>query len=171
MACRAHVLEGFGVAVCCVLSLALCACSILDRVPEPPTSPTEIASPGSVATAAPNPSTPKEVAAEIIRWFTAAGYKRFQAEALADHAAFESGFRPCAVGPNGLRYTFQWGDWRLRRLHEFAGIGSACPPLAKQLAFADQELRSNAAFACFWQATRRETAADALRRGFGRGTC
>lgn len=154
-----------------ILSVTLSACSILDLGRVPPTAPTVISSPDRVIPASPNPSAPRQVATEIIRWFTAAGYKRYQAEALADHAAVESGFRPCAVGPSGLRYTFQWGDLRLLRLHKFAGVDSTCPTLEKQLAFADQELRSNPAFACFWQATTRSSALDALRRGFGRGAC
>ena len=166
-----HALYAAGPAICVVLGIALSACSIFDTASEPLITPTAISPPSSTATASPNITTPQQVAAEIIRWFTAAGYKRFQAEALADHAAVESGFRPCAVGPRGLRYTFQWGDLRLLRLQKFAGVDRTCPPLAKQLAFADQELRSNPAFACFWQATTRPTALDALRRGFGRGTC
>lgn len=100
----------------------------------------------------------------------AAGYKPFQAEALMEHARYESGYQPCIAGPAGLRYTFQWGGRRLERLHEFAGA-RRCPPLATQLAFADRELRSEANFACFWRTTTKAAAATALRRGFGRGRC
>src|ERR1700676_2263869 len=77
------------------------------------------------------PATPQGVHAEIVRWFSAAGYRVFQAEALADHAKIETGFRPCAAGAAGLRYTFQWGGTRLQRLHEFAGA-RRCPPLDTQ---------------------------------------
>jgi hypothetical protein len=64
-------------------------------------------------------STPERVHDEIVRWFSAAGYRGFQVEALAEHAKIESGLRPCASGAAGLRYTFQWGGTRLQRLHEF----------------------------------------------------
>ena len=50
------------------------------------------------ASAPAEPETPNRVANEIVRWFTAAGYQRFQAEALADHARIESGFNPCIRG-------------------------------------------------------------------------
>ena len=105
-----------------------------------------------------------------MRWFTAAGYQRFQAEALADHARIESGFNPCIRGAGDLSYTFQWAGGRLRQLHEFAGTRT-CPPLEKQLAFADRELRREPQFACFWRATTRASALTALRRGFGMGSC
>ena len=42
---------------------------------------------------------PGRVHAELVRWFSAAGYKDFQVEALAEHARIESGFRPCASAP------------------------------------------------------------------------
>jgi hypothetical protein len=115
-------------------------------------------------------STPGRVHAEIVRWFSAAGYRDFQAEALAEHARIESGFRPCASGAAGLSYTFQWGGTRLQRLHNYAGARS-CPPLDTQLAFADDELRNEQKYSCFWQATTKSTALAALRRGFGRGSC
>jgi len=155
-------------AAAALLNLALAACSTDASMPvahAPPAPPPVAAAPRLV------PSTPNQVAAEILRWFRAAGYKPFQAEAMADHASLESGFRPCAAGPGGLRYTYQWGGLRLQRLNSFAATAGGCPPLAKQLAFADRELRGNPAFACFWQATTRESAAAALRRGFGRGSC
>jgi hypothetical protein len=116
------------------------------------------------------PSTPGRVHAEIVRWFVAAGYPEFQAEALAEHARIESGFRPCAAGPAGLRYLFQWGGLRLRHLHEFARAHT-CPSLDTQLAFADNELRNEPNYGCFWQATTKSAAVAALRRGFGRGRC
>jgi hypothetical protein len=118
----------------------------------------------------PSPSTPAEVRAEIIRWFSVHGYKPFQAAALADHARAESGFRPC-VDVGDRRYTFQWSGLRLRRLIADAGAGEACPPLNKQLTFADAELRQEANYYCFWQATTETEAFRALRRGFGRGRC
>jgi hypothetical protein len=127
--------------------------------PEPPPPP-----PSSL------PPPPNQVRAEILRWFSAAGYKDFQAEALADHARIESGYRPCAAGAGDLRYTYQWGGRRLQHLHEFAHT-SGCPQLDTQLAFADQELRHESNFACFWRATTEPAALAALRRGFGRGSC
>jgi hypothetical protein len=113
---------------------------------------------------------PDRVHAEIVRWFSAAGYRGFQVEALAEHARIESGFRPCAAGAAGLRYTFQWGGRRLQRLYEFAGARS-CPPLDRQLAFADDELRREPNFSCFWRTTTKAAALAALRRGFGHGRC
>jgi hypothetical protein len=115
-------------------------------------------------------TSPNRVRAEIVRWFSSAGYQPFQAAALAEHAKIESGFRPCARGA-GLRYTYQWGGTRLRRLDEFAGSHGQCPPLDKQLAFADRELRDEPTFSCFWQAKTEAAALSALRRGFGRGSC
>ena len=127
------------------------------------------------APAAPPPpradvSTPQGVHAEIVRWFSAAGYRGFQVEALVEHAKLESGFRPCAAGAAGLRYTFQWGGTRLQRLHQFAGA-PRCPALATQLAFADGELRTDPKFSCFWAPTTKSAALAALRRGFGGGSC
>jgi hypothetical protein len=99
-----------------------------------------------------------------------AKYQGFQAEALMEHAQIESGFQPCIAGPAGLRYLYQWGGTRLRRLHEFAQT-SGCPSLDAQLAFANDELRNEPRFACFWQATTEPAALRALRRGFGGGSC
>jgi len=118
----------------------------------------------------PVPSTPEAVRAEITRWFWAKGYQIFQISALLGQARDESGYRPCAVGPAGLRYLFQWGGLRLQRLYEFAGR-RGCPPLDTQLAFANSELRSEPKFACFWHARTAVAALSALRRGFGRGSC
>lgn len=116
-------------------------------------------------------ASPARVRAEIVRWFTKAGYKSFQAEALAEHAKIESGFRPCASPRSSLRYTYQWGGLRLQRLDRFADAHGGCPPLEKQLAFADTELRGQPAFSCFWSATTASGALAALRRGFGQGRC
>jgi hypothetical protein len=116
------------------------------------------------------PPPPEAAYAEIVRWFSRAGYREFQVEALAEHARVESGYRPCAVGPADFRYTFQWGGTRLRQLHEFART-DGCPQLDTQLAFADKELRNDPKFSCFWAATTEPTAFAALRRGFGRGSC
>jgi len=115
-------------------------------------------------------ATPAGVRDEIIRWFAAAGYRRYQAEALAEQARIESGYRPCATGTEGLRFLYQWGGGRLRRLYRFAG-GRGCPPLDTQLAFADRELRTTPDYACFWRATTESGALADLRRGFGRGHC
>ena len=140
---------------------------------------TEVSAPPVVTAPQPQPAPPPQVSvfapparvhAEIVRWFSAAGYRRFQVEALAEHARMESGFRPCAAGAAGLRYTFQWGGTRLRRLYEFAGT-RACPPLDRQLAFADSELRTDPKYSCFWRTTTKSAALAALRRGFGNGSC
>jgi hypothetical protein len=152
--------------------LMLSACSNDIRLPfliPVPVSPAQPAPPPPPRPRA-EAATPARGGAEVVRRFTAAGYQRFQAEALADHARIESGFNPCIRGPGGLSYTFQWGWARLQRLHEFAGT-RGCPPLDKQLAFADKELRSEPTFACFWRATTRSSALAALRRGFGMGRC
>jgi hypothetical protein len=117
------------------------------------------------------PATPRQVQAAIYRWFIDAGYPpAFQAAALVDYARVESGLNPCIGGLAGHRYTYQWGGLRLQRLHEFADTRS-CPPLDKQLAFADSELRGNPNFSCFLSTTTREAAVAALRRGFGLGRC
>lgn len=116
------------------------------------------------------PSTPGQVQTAIYSWFLRAGYPPYQAAALVDHARIESGLNPCISGRGGVRYTYQWNGTRLQRLYEFAGTRS-CPPLAKQLAFANNELRSNPNFSCFLSTGTREAAVAALRRGFGRGRC
>ncbi len=148
---------------------ALSACSTepteqVLRFPEPPA--------GSQAVAAPRvePSTPEQVRNRIYRWFLAAGYPSFQAAALVDHAAIESGFRPCAAGAAGLRYTYQWGGRRLERLYQFSS-GHSCPPLDQQLAFANDELRHDPKFSCFLETKTRAAALAALRQGFGGGRC
>jgi hypothetical protein len=156
------------IAVWISVMLLMSACSsevaappVMTAPPQPPPSP-----PAQRL----EPSTPRRVRAEIVRWFSAAGYHGFQAEALAEHARVESGLRPCASGPAGLRYTFQWGGTRLRRLHRYAGT-RRCPPLDRQLAFADNELRNESRYSCFWRTTTKSAALAALRRGFGRGSC
>lgn len=152
-------------------ALLLAACSLFEKgpppgFPRPPPWALPAPSPSSRA----EPTTPGEVQQAIYHWFLHAGYPPFQAAALVDHARSESGFHPCIAGPAGLRYTYQWGGTRLKRLYEFAETRS-CPPLATQLAFADRELRHDAKFSCFFEATTREGAVAALRRGFGRGSC
>jgi hypothetical protein len=155
------------IAVWLSVTLLISACS--GEVGIPPALP-----PPQPQTASPPPRSgflkPASVHAEIVRWFLAAGYRGFQAEALAEHAGMESGFQPCASGAAGLSYTFQWGGTRLQRLHEFAGA-RRCPPLDRQLAFADDELRNEQKYSCFWQATTKSAALTALRRGFGGGSC
>ena len=153
----------------CLALIVLSACAVgvedgsLD-VPRP-SSQGNIPSPPAA-----EPSTPSQVQTVIYRWFLEAGYPAFQAAALVDHARIESGFNPCIAGRGGTRYTYQWSGTRLQRLYEFAGTRN-CPPLAKQLAFADNELRSNPNFSCFLTTSTREAAVSALRRGFGRGRC
>lgn len=151
--------------------LAVAGCTPVRSLPAAPPLPT-VPSPPAPAPAVqrPEPSTPAEVRAEILRWFGAAGYGWFQAEALAQQAWTETGYRPCAVGPGGLRYLYQWGGARLARLREFAG-DDGCPLLDTQLAFTDKELRDVPEYACFWRATTTPSALAALRRGFGHGHC
>jgi hypothetical protein len=148
--------------------LLLSACSVFEEPPPPFPEPP----PGAHAAPPPRPepSTPGQVQTAIYRWFLAAGYQPFQAAALVDHARIESGLHPCIAGPGGLRYTYQWSGTRLQRLHVFAET-NGCPPLDKQLAFADRELRHEEKFSCFLRTTTREAAVAALRRGFGRGSC
>jgi hypothetical protein len=153
--------------------LLLSACSVF-QFAAPPTTPAPFPPQPAPLTFLPpqssEPPSPQEARAEIYRWFMAAGYKAFQAEALMEHAQTESGFRPCARGAGDLSYTFQWGGTRLRQLHEFAHT-DGCPQLRTQLAFADKELRNDPKFSCFWSATTEPAAYAALRRGFGRGSC
>ena len=155
------------IAVCISVPLLMSACSSEIAAPPILTAPPL---PQPAPPPRSEPSTPGRVHAEVVRWFSVAGYQRFQVEALAEHARIESGFRPCAAGAAGLRYTFQWGGTRLQRLHEFAGA-RRCPPLDAQLAFAHRELRNDPKYSCFWQATTKPAALAALRRGFGRGSC
>jgi hypothetical protein len=118
----------------------------------------------------PEPVSPRQVRTEVYRWFVEAGYPAFQAAALMEHARYESGYRPCAAGPAGLRYLFQWGGGRLQRLHAFAKT-YRCPPLHIQLQFADYELRNDPKYSCFLHTATKPAALAALRRGFGRGSC
>lgn len=154
---------------------AMSACAELELLKPPPAEEAirPLAPPPPLPPPPPQsltPPLPEDARAEIANWFTAAGYKDFQVEALLEHARTESGFHPCARGVGDLSYTFQWSGTRLRRLREFAQT-TGCPQLHAQLAFADQELRSEPRFACFWAATTEPAAYAALRRGFGRGSC
>ena len=160
------------IAACGALALFLAGCASEESEPAAAV-PQPRPGPAHGATRPPDrvlETSPGGVRAEIARWFSAAGYQPFQVAALLDHAKIESGFNPCARAP-GLRYTFQWGGGRLRRLQEFAGSGGSCPALDKQLEFADSELRNEPAYSCFWEAKTEAAALAALRRGFGRGSC
>lgn len=145
----------------------LWACAVIDEKEPPPFPPPP---PQAQPPLPREPSTPGQVQTAIYRWFINAGYPAFQAAALVDHARIESGLNPCIGGPGGLRYTYQWGGTRLQRLYDFAATRT-CPPLAKQLEFADNELRRNPNFSCFLSTNTREAAVAALRRGFGLGRC
>ena len=151
--------------------LGMSACSILQVLapPPPPAAPPPSPPPPPPPPPFESSAPPGRVYAELARWFSAHGYKEFQVAALAEHANIESGFRPCAVGPGGYHYLFQWAGLRLRRLHEFAG-GPGCPSVETQLEFADKELRNDPKYACFWDATTPRAALTALRRGFGGGS-
>ncbi len=115
-------------------------------------------------------SDPNQVRLEIVRYFWKLKYPRPQYEALVDHARDESGFRPCATNGSSLRYLYQWSGLRLQRLQAYART-NGCPPLEKQLAFTNYELRHEGNYGCFWEAQTRETALRTLRRGFGQGRC
>jgi Phage tail lysozyme len=154
----------------CADLMALMPARLALTAPPPAPRPAPPPVPAPVAARRAEPSTPQQVRAEIYRFFAAAGYQPFHAAALMRHAKRESGYRPCAVGPAGLRYTFQWGGRRLQQLHEFAHTGG-CPALDVQLAFADHELRYDSKFSCFWSTKTEAAASAALRRGFGRGAC
>lgn len=128
--------------------------------PEPPPSPAQSLAPPNAEAAR----------VEMAQWLSANGYRDFQIEALIEHAQVESGFQACAAGPGGFRYLFQWGGTRLHQLQQFARH-SGCPRLKTQLAFADNELRNDPKFTCFWNAATESGAYAALRRGFGGGSC
>jgi hypothetical protein len=150
-----------------LLTLSACAGNVTEEAALQFPRPSSF---GTIAPPAAEPSTPGQVQTAIYNWFLRAGYPPHQAAALVDHARIESGFNPCISGRGGVRYTYQWNGTRLQRLYEFAGTRT-CPPLAKQLAFADNELRSNPNFSCFLTTSTREAGVAALRRGFGRGRC
>jgi hypothetical protein len=149
---------------------ALSACSLAELAAPVPPPTAQLPPQPAPWPESPYPPSPDEAYAELVRWFSAAGYRDFQIEALAEHARVESGFRACAVGPGDMRYTFQWGGTRLRQLQDFAHT-NGCPQLRTQLAFADRELRTDPKYACFWNATTERGAYVALRRGFGGGSC
>jgi hypothetical protein len=159
------------------VTLSISACSMFEIGTPPPESALPPAPPPPEPYVEPEPEplpagseASGRVRAEMVRWFSAAKYRDFQIEALVDHARIESGLQPCAGGPGGFRYLFQWGGERLQRLHEFARTRS-CPPLDTQLAFADNELRNEPSYSCFWRAATRSAALATLRRGFGGGSC
>ena len=95
---------------CCCAGLLLAGCADEAAAPPPPVI-------AAASAPAREPRTPREVQNSILRWFAGAGYKRFQAEAMADHASIESGFNQCAGG-HERHYTYQWGGERLQRLEQ-----------------------------------------------------
>ena len=152
---------------------ALPACSLLPAPPPVQTAFSPLPAPPPPAPPSPRneaPPSPAEARAEIVEWLSHAGYQAFQVAALVEHARAESGFNACIAGPGGLRYLFQWGSTRRDRLQAFANT-SGCPQIRTQLAFADQELRNDPKYACFWDARTQSEAYAALRRGFGGGSC
>lgn len=111
--------------------------------------------------------TPEAVRALMFAWLLAHGYQPFQAEAVLHQAHTESRFNHCVTAPSGSFGLFQWVGSRKRKLHERYGPG--CPTVEQQLAFADNEIRSD--FSCFWTASPGNAYA-VLRNHFGRGpTC
>jgi hypothetical protein len=150
------------------------ACSVLDFASPPPLDTAFNPLPPPPAPPTPSQSStlpsPEEARAEIYRWFMTHGYQQFQAMALMEHAETESGYRPCAAGPGGYHYLYQWSGTRLEQLQRFAGY-AGCPQLRTQLAYTDRELRTDPKFSCFWGAKTEDAAYAALRRGFGRGSC
>lgn len=174
MAATNRVRRCGALALALAAALLLAGCSFLGIAPPPPFSvappPLPPFPPPPPAEASTEFSTPGRVRGEIARWFAAAGYRDFQVTALVEHARIESGFQPCVAGAADLRYLYQWGGTRLQRLHRFAA-SPGCPPLDTQLAFANDELRKEPRFSCFWDATTASGALAALRRGFGRGSC
>jgi len=158
--------------------VSMSACSVFEglqlpvpeSVPPSPLPPQPAPLFGTLPPQASGPPTPEAAHAEMVDWLHKHGYQDFQIQALVEHARTESGFRACAIGPGGYHYLYQWSSTRLEQLERFAGY-SGCPQLHMQLAFADNELRNDPKFACFWNATTEPDAYAALRRGFGRGSC
>ena len=110
--------------------------------------------------------TPEIVRALVLSWLLAHGYQPFQADAVLRYIQHESAFEPCVETRRG-HYLFQWVGTRKAALHVFAGAG--CPPLVKQLEFADRELRSWP-FDRFWSAPPALVYRTFLRC-FGMGRC
>jgi hypothetical protein len=170
------VRTGAAIAVWIAILLSMSACSIFEDLLEPPPLQTALLPlppppeppPGPPQSLSPPP--PDAARVEMVQWLSTKGYREFQIDALVEHAKVESGFQACAAGPGGFRYLFQWGGARLHQLQEFARH-SGCPQLKTQLAFADNELRNDPKFTCFWNAATESGAYAALRRGFGGGSC
>ena len=160
-----------GIVPSLAIALSMSACAALDTVEPPPlrTALSPLPAPPAPAPSL-TPPPPGSARAEMVSWLSSTGYRDFQVAALVQLADTESGFRPCVVGPGGYHYLFQWGGTRLRQLREFVQT-SGCPQLRMQLAFADNELRNDPRFSCFWGATAQPAAYVALRRIFGRGSC
>lgn len=108
------------------------------------------------------------VSAFVVAWFMAAGYPAHIARAI-DHVAYgESRGDYCVVSDSGFRGLLQWDSQRWSSLRRFAGVHSdRCPPLEKQLAFADIELRQN--FRCFFRARTEGEAYRMFRATFAAG--
>jgi hypothetical protein len=111
-----------------------------------------------------------QIRERIAEYFSGAGYQDFQVRAIIRDAEIESRLEPCVVAKTGSHFLFQWLGIRLERLYARAG-GRFCPTLDTQLAFADNELKTERQYGCFWRAGSYAQALSALRRGFGRGRC
>jgi hypothetical protein len=81
-------------------------------------------------------------------------------------AWIESRHNPCVVAASGSYGLYQWIGSRRRKL--LATTGGQCPTWEQQLAFADNELRSEPSYAAFWQAAP-DQAFHILREKFGYG--
>jgi hypothetical protein len=106
------------------------------------------------------------VRAMMLTWFLAHHYPPSHAAAMIRQADLESHFQPCVRARTGS-WLYGWVGARKRALAAYSGT-SACPSVQAQLAFADQELRTE--YASFWRASP-QSAFAVLRQCFGRGHC
>lgn len=106
------------------------------------------------------------VRALMLSWFLAHNYSPIHAQAMIKQAELESNLQPCVRSRTGA-WLYGWVGSRRLKLAAYAGT-NGCPPLEKQLAFADRELRTE--YTQFWAAHPSKCFA-VLRRCFGRGQC
>jgi hypothetical protein len=106
------------------------------------------------------------VRALMLSWFLAHNYPPAHAEAMIRQAELESSLQPCVRSRSGS-WLYGWVGTRRHALAAYART-TQCPPIEMQLAFADEELRTE--YSGFWSATPRNAFA-VLRQCFGRGRC